>query len=228
MKFDRVKDNPALLLMLGATIVAVSRYIVVFAHTERFQIAGPVWQWFTALSGIGMALLEGFAVWFCWNSWSKAPASRERNVLIALIVGMFATLTGAVAPTIYATSQGLTVVDVLPSFWLWMWTLCVTVAPLLVMAASGLADKLRGPAVSVKALAPVVNVSPSPETALMTEPQAASQALDLTQVIEANPQGSYTEWAKAMGISRQAVQQRVKRLEADGKLRVNGHIEVTR
>jgi hypothetical protein len=341
MNLSRLRDNPVLLLMLGATIVAASRYVTVFAFTEQFRITGLAWAWFNALSGLGMAILEGFAVFFCWNAWSKAPASAERNVLLALIIAMFVTLSGAVMPTLQATTLGATLPEVMPGPWLWLWSGCVTVAPFLVMGASGLADKVKlqyseAPAAStlgrelsevvertIKSAIPAIQspterfedggyvyivraemgqckigiavdvnkrfstlrtASPlhlelvhaehvsdpaAREIALHRHFRAlrirgewfdlndaqiqsiidntwASQdpprraqadslrlvdapgrkALTLQDVMRDNPHGSITEWAQALKISRQAVAQKLKRLEASGQLRRNGHIEL--
>ena len=232
MNLNRLRDNPVLLLMLGSTIVAASRYVTVFAFTEQFRITGLAWAWFNALSGLGMVILEGFAVFFCWNAWSKAPASTERNVLLALIIAMFATLTGAVMPALQATTLGATLPQVMPGPWLWLWSGCVTVAPFLVMGASGLADKLRNsrkPQAESRqvAITPAIQVAPPVnQVAAITQPALppADKVLTLQDVMRDNPDGSITEWAQALKISRQAVAQRLKRLEASGQLRRNGHV----
>jgi hypothetical protein len=218
MKLSQLKENPVLLLMLGATIVAATRYVTVFAFTEQYRIPGEWWQVVNALSGLGMAVLEGFAVFYCWNAWSRATPGRERNVLLALIVAMFTTLTGAVMPAMTATTLGATLPEVMPGAWLWLWSGCVTVSPFLVMAASGLADKLRNGSRRAQGEA-----KPA-QQALQVVAQPERAALTLREAIQANPQGSLTEWAQAVGVSRQAVAQKVKRLETAGKLRRNGHI----
>lgn len=231
MNLNRLKDNPVLLLMLGATIVAATRYVTVFAFTEGFHVAGEVWNWINALSGLGMAVLEGFAVFYCWNAWSKAPASVERNVLLTLIVAMFATLTGAVMPAMTATTLGATLPEVMPGFWVWIWTACVTVAPFLVMAASGLADKLRGPRKTQSERkadeTPRETVAQVALTPAQPLPQLSEGRLTLKDAIQQYPNATMTELAEMLGTSRQNVSQKLKRLEAAGEIRRNGHIELT-
>jgi len=223
MRLDKLRDNPTLLLMLGATIVAVSRYVVVFAFAERFTITGAPWQWFNALSGVGMAVLEGVAVWFCWSAWSQARPSTERNVLLVLIVAMFATITGAVMPALQATTLGAGIADVLPGSWLWLWSGCVTIAPLLVMAASGLADHVETAQPAATDAQPAIAMLQNEDD--MDEEEVEPAKLTLKDVVAANPEGSMTDWAKELGMTRQAVAGQIKRLEGAGKVRRNGHVE---
>jgi hypothetical protein len=130
-------------LIIGAMLVAATRYVGVFAHSEGWQIAGDVWQWLVALSGLGMAVLEGVAVWYCWQAWSNAKPSGERNFLLWLIVAMFITLGVMVVPYTYAASHKKLTVEALGDWLQVLWSVAVSVAPLVVMAAAGLADKLR-------------------------------------------------------------------------------------
>lgn len=129
-------------LIIGAMLVAATRYVGVFAHSEGWMIAGDVWQWLVALSGLGMAILEGIAVWYCWQAWSNAQPNTERNFLMCLIVAMFVTLGVMVAPYTYAASHKKLTVDALNDWLQVLWSVAVSVAPLIVMAAAGLAEKL--------------------------------------------------------------------------------------
>lgn len=130
-------------LIIGAMLVAATRYVGVFAHSEGWLIAGDVWQWLVALSGLGMAVLEGVAVWYCWQAWSNAKASRERDILLLLIIAMFITLALMVAPYTYSASHKQLTVTALGDWLQVVWSVAVSIAPLVVMAASGLAEKLR-------------------------------------------------------------------------------------
>lgn len=202
---NSLRENPSLFLTLASTLVAVSRYMVVFAFTERFHISGEVWNWFNACSGIGMALLEGFAVWFCWNSWSRARPSGERNILLVLILAMFLSLTGAVAPAMQATTKGVGIDEVMPGDFLWLWTIAVTTAPFLVMAASGMADKLRK-----EALLP--ESEPAREEYAVMKPKVEGiPPLTLEDARQLNPNASQAELGRMLWISPQAVSQQLAR-----------------
>jgi len=130
-------------LIIGAMLVAATRYVGVFAHSEGWLIAGDVWQWLVALSGLGMAVLEGVAVWYCWQAWSNAKPNRERDILLLLIIAMFITLALMVAPYTYSASHKELTVTALSDWLQVVWAVAVSVAPLVVMAAAGLAEKLR-------------------------------------------------------------------------------------
>lgn len=128
-------------LIIGAMLVAAPRYVGVNAHAEGWLIGGDVWRWVVALSGLGMAVLEGVAVWYCWQRWGDAQPGPKRNVLMALIATMLVTLALMVAPYTYAASEvALVTASVSPGLHA-IWSIAVSIAPLVVMAASGLAEK---------------------------------------------------------------------------------------
>lgn len=129
-------------LIIGAMIVAAPRYVGVNAHAEGWLIAGDVWRWVVALSGLGMAVLEGVAVWYCWQRWGEAQPSPKRNVLMGLIVTMLVTLLLMVAPYTFAASE-VALVTAVSAFWLHVvWSIAVSAAPVAVMTAVGLADTM--------------------------------------------------------------------------------------
>ena len=47
------------LLVVAATTVAISRYMVVAGATEHYTVLGDVWNWFNIICGACMAILEG-------------------------------------------------------------------------------------------------------------------------------------------------------------------------
>lgn len=152
--------NLSSVLIIGAMAVAAARYTGLFANSEGWRITGPVWDWIVALSGVGMAVLEGVATWWMWNAWAETQPSRERNVLAAFMVASGAALLVMVAPYVQASSNGLRVSQVLSTPAMWVWSTANAIAPLLVMAGVGLAEKLRTviagqqaqPAVDIQAL----------------------------------------------------------------------------
>lgn len=129
-------------LIIGAMLVAAPRYIGVNAHAEGWLIGGSVWQWVVALSGLGMAVLEGVAVWYCWQKWGSAKDGPMRNVLLGLIVAMLVAFAFAVGPYTYAASDGKLVKDAVSEWLRVVWAQSVSIAPFVVMAASGLAEMI--------------------------------------------------------------------------------------
>lgn len=132
-------------LMLGAGAVAIVRYIGVFLHAEGGAVHGWLWDVVNGASGAGMAVLEAVGIWHTFEAWAAAQPGRMRDTLMGLIVAMFASLALMVTPYVFAASQqaktAVTLVT-LSGAALWVWSFAVTVAPLLVMAAAGLADTL--------------------------------------------------------------------------------------
>lgn len=137
--------NRALVLMLGAGAVAVVRYVGVALHAEGSPVHGWLWDAVNGASGAGMAVLEAVGIWHAWEAWSTAQPSRNRNVLMGLIVAMFASLVTMTTPYVFSASQksqtAATLVQLAPTA-LWLWSLAVAAAPLLVMASAGMADTL--------------------------------------------------------------------------------------
>ena len=129
-------------LIIGAMLVAAPRYIGVNAHAEGWLIGGPVWRWVVALSGLGMAVLEGVAVWYCWQKWGSAKPGTMRNVLLGLIAAMLVAFAFAVGPYTYAASDGKLVKDAVSEWLRVVWAQSVSMAPFVVMAASGLAEMI--------------------------------------------------------------------------------------
>lgn len=129
-------------LIIGAMLVAAPRYVGVNANAENWLIVGHVWQWVVALSGLGMAVLEGVAVWYCWQKWGSAKSGPMRNVLLGMIVSMLVAFAFAVGPYTYAASDGKLVKDAVSEWLRVVWAGSVSVAPFFVMAASGLAEMI--------------------------------------------------------------------------------------
>ena len=51
--------NLSFLLVVAATTVAISRYMVVAGATEHYTVLGDVWNWFNIVCDACMAILEG-------------------------------------------------------------------------------------------------------------------------------------------------------------------------
>lgn len=220
-------------LIIGAMLVAAPRYIGVNAHAEGWLIAGPVWRWVVALSGLGMAVLEGVAVWYCWQKWGDAKPGQMRNVLLSLIAAMLIVFGFTIAPYTYAASEEH-LVNFAVSDWLRVvWAVSVSIAPLIVMAASGLAEKIPsrneqeaqgeahggqmvsqtvvGEITAVKTEFSQPKLKASPAAQLSAGETWQAQALSLARnQIETGAQPNYTQIAQAVGKSRTAVAAAVK------------------
>lgn len=220
-------------LIIGAMLVAAPRYIGVNAHAEGWLISGAVWRWVVALSGLGMAILEGVAVWYCWHKWGNAKPGPMRNVLLSLIAAMLVVFGFTVSPYTYAASEEHLVNHSVSDWLRVVWAISVSIAPLIVMAASGLAEKIptidaqeaQGEAedtqmVSQTVVGEITAVKtefrqPKPQAKPVAQLSAGetwqAQALSLAQSqIASGAQPNYTQIAQAVGKSRTAVAALVK------------------
>lgn len=133
-------------LMLGAGAVAIVRYTGVGLHAEGSMVNGWLWDVVNGASMAGMAVLEAIGILYCFESYSLAQPSRNRTLLMWLIASMFISLLLMLTPYVYAASQRRATADVLiatASLSLWVWSFAVAAAPLLVMAAAGVAEVTR-------------------------------------------------------------------------------------
>jgi hypothetical protein len=235
MKINQLKDRPGLLLIAGAMIVGAPRWMDAFGFEAHATVDIPSWAAIHAWSGLGMMLVEALSVWFTTSMLSRYG---KRNLagygLFMLIVAMFISIPAILIPSIAATSNDMTLTEMWGRDGVVAWSIPMALAPLFIIAASAIAEHLAtatGPRKAQperKADDAVRNVAigqtATPLPAMQQLPQPSGKVLTLADVIRDNPQGTLTEWAQALGISRQAVAQRVKRLESAGEIRRNGHI----
>jgi hypothetical protein len=174
------------LLIVGATIVAAVRYVGVFAHSEGWLISGDIWKWAVALSGLGMAILEGVAVWYCWRAWSASAPGVTRSALLVLIIAMLVSVGLMVTPYIRAAMGGVLVGSILSDLVSWAWALSVAVSPLVVMAAAGLAENaLQGVTVQpVTVQGPVERSVTIQPVTLQDVAQPVYQSVMLQEVVQ--------------------------------------------
>ena len=210
------------LLVVAATTVAISRYMVVAGATEHYTVLGDVWNWFNIVCGACMAILEGVSVWYCWRAWSAAKPCAERNVLLVLIAATVVSLYGSIMPTIVSGASGIPFATVVTGGWMFAWATCVTVAPFAIMSANAIAGTLQEVAPVEVVAMPVVDAPVETVVAAPTQ-LAQPKLIDLLRV-DANM--SRTDLAVALGVSPQAVSAQLKKLEEAGSIRRNGHIEV--
>ena len=207
------------LLVVAATTVAISRYMVVAGATEHYTITGDLWNWVNIACGAAMAILEGVSVWYCWRAWSAAKPCAERNVLLILIVTTVISLYGSIMPTIVAGASGQPFATVVTGEWMFAWATCVTVAPFAIMSANAIAGMLTQ-------VAPVATTPKevAPVAAEVASTQSTTQKL--INLLQADATMSRADIATALGITPQAVSAQLRKLEKAGSIRRNGHIEV--
>ncbi len=221
MNLQAVKDRPGLALIFGAMLVGTPRYVDAFANAAGFSVVAPVWDAFHAMSGFGMAILEALAIWYTAAMLSRyGRRDIPSGVLLGLMVATFASLAVIVTPTIMATAYRTLVVDLLDRPGMWIWSAALMLAPLLVIASSGIAEHLSTvrqtrPATSVRAPATTaqpVNVDVNVSTQVLQVGDNVESRL-LTAARQ-HPGASQRELAAAIGVSRQTVNKVARQLKA--------------
>jgi hypothetical protein len=210
-----------LILMVGAMVVASPRYVGLFANQEGARLDTPFFVTAVYFSGLGMAILEGIAIWYMFTCWSTTEKrNTERKMLLVLICTTFVDLAVMATPYIDAASRKMLVSEVLPEGWLWLWSLATAIAAPLIMGAVGLAESLVKEVETEKVPAAAVVTVPVTTTAIVPTPTPVVEVrkLSVEELIFAGPHRTDQSIAEQAGVSRQRVGQIRKRLEEQKRL----------
>lgn len=99
------------------------------------------WTWIHILSGISglaMAVIEGFAIAFVFGALGK----NKNKFLAVLAFLMSVSLVLVIAPSTYARASNESIADILPSSYVWMWSISFIASRMLTVASVAWADSL--------------------------------------------------------------------------------------
>lgn len=234
--FQIIKDRPGLALIMGSMLVGAPRYMDAFANAAGFRISGPAWDVIHATSGLGMAPLEALSIWYTCAMLSRfGRRNLTSATLLALIVWTLISLAWIVTPTIMATAYSIRVVDLLSGSSMWMWSVELALAPIFVIASSGIAEHLSG----VKRIIKPVDIKQSsqnqPVNQVNVDVTVDNRSLTVSSATQARildikrnqPDVSQAEIARVLNISPQAVNQQIKQLKASNQWPVEGSLVKT-
>lgn len=217
--FSKLKERPALLLIVGTMIVATPRYMEVSGFTVDFMVNTEWWGVVNFLSGIGMAILEGITIWYTWNSWNKAEWSTPgRKPLMTLIVCLLISLAGSVWFAMFARSGGNSLRETFEPVWRGIWAACTTLAPFFVMASAGVAESVRDATAHViEESAPTeITADPNWKPTISLSPSGVMQPLlTVDDALKTYPDKSQAEIARMTGKSRQYVSVRARKINVN-------------
>ena len=137
------KDNTANYIKIAAVTTAAPRWIGALLASEGLGVleSWTWWIWLSALSALGMAIVEGWGLSYVLTAW------RNQNDKKSNLLFWFAMVTGGimvivVSPYIAAQVRGQALSDVLASDWsLWLWSAAVGASTIAIVASVGFAEK---------------------------------------------------------------------------------------
>lgn len=215
-----IRERPGAAISAGAMAVSLPRWVDAFSHGAGFAFRHPAWDAVHAISGAGMVAVEALTIAYCAGVLSRHG---RRNVssaaLLALLIAAFLSMVVVVVPTLVATARKALVVNLLDEGGMWVWSLALSLSPLIAVAATGVAEHLStsraGTAVK-RVNVDTPQPQPQPQVSVAIDNRSLtigeSTAARIAELVSRNPSMSQTEIARVLGISRQAVNQHVKAL----------------
>lgn len=238
-------------IKIAAAVTAAPRWAIALMPADGAMFPWSSTPWFEIASGVlslCFAVVEIWATSFIMQAWHEAQADgndRLARNLRRLWVATLIVLAAALVPPMYANVMRVNVNTFAPAL-LAAWLVCVAASTFLVIGGVGYADRAQPIASSTDTSAtqnaidpqaqpaetlntPAVLV-PIADSAIETQPATASDVL--LAYYAAQPDASQTQAAQHVAqvlgkpYSRQAVKAQLDRLERDGLIARNGHVEV--
>ncbi len=203
------KIHPANAIKISAVITAAPRLVTALMRAEGFEIPSAWLVWWTpvsAISNLGMAVLEGAAFAYVFSAWRAAQGKHARNLMILAIIAA-ALFSATVAPSVYVSSRDTLIGKTLPEWALWIWSGAVTLSTIAVVGSVGYAtkpsdapDATRQKSQNWRVTDATGDATPAPIDAPTQTPQIAE-----------TPARAY---ARANGVSLRTAQRRLQKQEA--------------
>jgi hypothetical protein len=137
------KVTEAEVLQASAVAVAAPRYMGAFAAAIGANIISK-WPWFISveiISGLAMALLEGWAIAFTFRRWRSLPVGTfQWYILLVPQLFLLVALPATATPYLVSSQLGKPVAEIFPMGLLWGWSFLVAAVAPLIVAAVGYSD----------------------------------------------------------------------------------------
>ena len=175
------------IIKLAAVVTAAPRWIVALLAAEGLHLP-PEWAgWWlpvSALSALGMAVVEGVAFAYVLAAWKAARQQRQVVTLAVLAVVSAVLFVGMLTPSIAASVRGLTVGEWLANdAALTAWAATVAASTIAIVASVGYAERAQAQPAPVKAQAE----QPAPSTPVTHQPEGGSVVARLAQAHGKSP-----------------------------------------
>lgn len=244
-------------IKIAAAVTAAPRWAIALMPADGAMFPWSSTPWFEIASGVlslCFAVVEIWATSYIMQAWHEAQAEgndRLARNLRRLWVATLIVLAAALVPPMYANVMRVNVNTFAPGL-LAAWLVCVAASTFLVIGGVGYADRAQPvasntdtaatdtatetqdepqaqPAETLNTPAVLVQIADS-----ATEAQPATASDVLLAYYAAQPDANQTQAAQHVAqvlgkpYSRQAVKAQLDRLERDGLIARNGHVEVVR
>ena len=142
-----LQRHAANIIKVSAVITAVPRWVVALLSAEGLTMPAAWHGWwivFSALSAVGMAIVEGVSFAYVFNAWRQCRQTGQGRILVGL-AGLSAVLFVALlTPSIAANVRGLTLGAWITSdAALMVWAGVVAASTISIVASIGYAEKTR-------------------------------------------------------------------------------------
>ena len=133
-------------IKVAAVVTAAPRWVVALLAAEGFVLPGSwlgVWVWISALSNLGMAIVEGIAFAYIFNAYRNQQdkgAGKLLGMAIFAALCFVAIMAPSVSASVRASDSPLN--EILTADWsLHVWSLFVSLATIAIVAGVGYAEK---------------------------------------------------------------------------------------
>lgn len=138
-----MKIREAEVLQAAAVAVAAPRYMGAFAYAIGISLPAT-WQWFATveiLSGLAMALLEGWAVAYISRRWQTIPRGTMRHNIVGVFQAVLLLMLPLTAlPYLVGMNVSKPTIGIMPIAAIWAWEFIVAAVSPLIAAAVGYVD----------------------------------------------------------------------------------------
>ncbi len=236
-------------LQIAAALAAALRWAIALMPLDGVQFklsSNPIFEAFSFIMSLAFAAVEVLATAYIMRAWRKETDKQTQSALMALWVIALVLMTFAQVPPLIANIDGVSVAT-FPLLLKIAWVTAGVAVTFVVIGGVGYAEKsLEAQAVTPPATEPHDDPQAQPAETLntpavlvpiadsATEAQPATAADVLLAYYAAQPDANQTQAAQHVAqvlrkpYSRQAVKAQLDRLERDGLIARNGHVEVVK
>lgn len=142
-----MQRHAANLIKIAAVTTAIPRWVVALLSAEGLIMPAAWHDWwivFSALSAVGMAIVEGVAFAYVFNAWRNCKQVGQGRILVGLAAFSALLFVALLTPSIAANVRGLTLGAWITSdAALSAWSGIVAASTISIVASIGYAEKTR-------------------------------------------------------------------------------------
>jgi hypothetical protein len=142
-----LQRHAANIIKVAAVITAVPRWVIALLSAEGLIMPTAWHAWwivFSALSAVGMAIVEGVAFAYVFNAWRNCKQVGQSRILVVLAGFSAVLFVALLTPSIAASVRGLTLgAWIANNALLTLWAGVVSASTISIVASIGYAERTR-------------------------------------------------------------------------------------